>query len=51
MKVRFYVLSDESDIYEVPDNTKHDELVEEALDWLNNNADFGYEIVTDEDDI
>ena len=49
MKVRFYVDYDKSDVYEFEDDLTEDELLEEAADWVDNNASFGWEIV-DEDD-
>ena len=48
MKVVFYVVQDESDVYEFPDNMTDDELRDKAFEWLDNNVGAYYEIVDEE---
>ena len=48
MNVRFYILSDESDVYEFPDNTSEEELQDALYEWIDNNSVGGYEIIEDD---
>lgn len=50
MKVRFYVLQEESDVYDFPDDTSLAELENEAFDWMNNNVAPYYEMAEDDDE-
>ena len=50
MKVKFFVWSEESDVYEFPDDTTNEELETAANDWVADNIGAGYEIVLDDED-
>lgn len=51
MKVKFFVWSEESDVYEFPDDTTNEELETAASDWVADNISAaGYEIVLDDED-
>lgn len=50
MKVKFFVWSEESDVYEFPDDTTNEELETAASDWVVDNIGAGYEIVLDDED-
>lgn len=45
MKVRYYVIADESDIYEEDDDLEEEELLDIAWEWVMANADVGFEII------
>ena len=45
MKVRYYVIADESDIYDEDDDLAEEELLDIALEWVMANADVGFEII------
>ena len=45
MKVRYYVIADESDIYDEDDDLEEEELLDIAWEWAMANADVGFEII------
>lgn len=45
MKVRYYVMADESDIYDEDDDLEEEELLDIAWEWAKTNADVGFEII------
>lgn len=49
MKVRFWIDADESDIYEYKTNLTEDDLEQEVIAWVDNNAHFGWDIIEEEE--
>ena len=50
MKVRFWIVADESDIYEYKTNLTEDDLEQEASAWVDNNAHYGWDIIEEEEE-
>lgn len=50
MKVKFFVWSEESDVYEFPDNVTDEELQTAANDWVCDNIGAGYDIINKDDE-
>lgn len=50
MRVVFFMLQDESCVYEFPDDVTEKELSDAAFDWMDNNVAPYYRILEDDED-
>ncbi len=48
MKVRYYVIADESDIYDEDDDLAEEELLDIAWEWAKQNGTIGFEVIEED---